>query len=318
MLNTQMTSDLRGEGQEIGSKETEKREETRLPGKTGLAKLFYKHRCTKSQVWIEAKNDGRSCNSTDSYCSGTRSSLDEGKQENSEEPINPHIEEVRGHFNSKFNNRTPLSLHPPVPMVTDNSRLFPSLEEINPQETNRVVRHFEKIRVERQKTGIEKRFLQREGNETKGEKTIKLAREKNTLPEVISKRRLQETEKQHFLPRLNDKVWSAPPSSRLSIDFDKTFLLGHEDVRGPRTSKRILAWNACVFPATLVDSPVRKRSPLMTSLKRPHKRVKNNMADTARSVSRPAAYTEQSAPLLPRASAGKPLSRLLYPSHHGY
>ena len=316
MLNTQMTSDVRGGRREIGSKGTEKREEKRLLRKTEIiAKLSYKHRCTKSQAWIEANNNGVSCNSTDSYCSGTQSSLDDGKQENSAEPADIDIEEVRGHFNSKFNNRKPLSLHPPVPMVTDNSGLFPSLEEINPEETKRIVRHLEKIRVERQKTGIDQQFLQREGKETKGEKTIKLAREKNTLPEVISKRRIQETtEKRHFLPRLNDKVWSAPLSSRLSIDFDKTFLLRHGDA----TSKRILAWNACVFPATLVDSPVRKRSPLMTSLKRPHKRVKNNMADSARGVSKPAAYTEQSASLLPRGSAGKPLSRLLYPSHHGY
>lgn len=310
MLNTQMTSALRGEGQEIGHKKTEQKEEKRLQETRGkVAKLSYKHRCTKSQAWIETKNNGICCNSTDSCSSRTQIFLDEGKQRNNMEPADPHIEEMRGYFNSKFNDRTPLSLHPPVSMVTDNSGF-------NPEETNRIVRNLEKIRVQRQKAHIEKHFLRREGKETKGEKTIKLARENNTLPEVIFKRRLRETEERHFLPRLNDKVWSAPPYSRLSIDSDKTFLLAHNDVRD--SHKKIMAWNACVFPATLVDFPVRRRSPLMTSLKRPHKRVKNNMADTAGSMPKAAAYTGQGTPLLPRASAGKPLSGLLYPSHHGY
>lgn len=333
MLNTQITSERR----ENGSEKTEVKEGKRLPRKTEtVAKLGYKNLCTKSKVWFGANSDCISCNSTDSYHSGTWSSvssMDEGKQENSVEPANPQIEEVRGHFNSKFNNRTPLSLHPPVSMETENSGLFSNQEEVNPEETKRIVRNLEKIRVERHKTSAEKHFFQRQVKETKGEKTIKLAREKNTLPEVISKRRLHETEKRHFLPRLDDKIWSAPPSSRVSVDFDKTFPFDHEDARDPRardphardphakdprTSKRgVLAWSACVFPATLADSPVRKRLPMMTSLRRPHRRMKRNMTDAARVISEPAAYTEQSARVLSRSAVDKPLSGLLYPSHHG-
>ena len=225
----------------------------------------------------------------------------------------------REHFKSKFNNRRPLSLHPPVPMVTDKSGLFPNAEDVNPEETERIVRNLEKNRVERHKTGIEKYVFRLEGNETKGEKTIKLAREKNTLPEVIIKHRLHEREKQHFLPRVNDKVWSARPSSmNRPIDFDTTLPSGNQYARDPLTKRSVLAWSACVVPATLVDFPVRKRSPLMTSLKRPRKRVQNNMADALGSSGKPAAYTEQRAQVLPRTSAGKPLSRLLYPLHHGY
>lgn len=327
MLNTHITSYPRAGRQEIGSEETKERNEELLLGKSGtIAKFSHKNRGTECHVWIEVKKEGVLCSSTDSFCSGTWSSLDDEKQENSEIPACPHGEEVRGHFNSKFNYRTPLSLPPPVPMVTDNSGLFPNLEEVSPEETKRIVRNLEKIRVERNKTGREKYVFQREGNETKGEKTIKLAREKNTLPKIVYKHRLHETEKRHFLPRLNDKVWSAPPSSMdrpRPIDFDKTILLGNQDVRDPLTTKRsgprsVLAWSPCVFPATLVDFPVRKRSPLMTSLKRPHKRVKDNMADAAGGTAKPAAYPEQRAQVFPRVSAGKPISRLLYPSHHGY
>jgi len=209
-------------------------------------------------------------------------------------------------------------------MVTDNSGLFPNTEGVSPEESRRIVRNLEKIRVERNKTGIEKYVFGRHGNETKGEKTIKLAREKNTLPEVIIKHRLHESEKRHFVPRLNDKVWSAPPPSRdRPFYFDKTIPLSNQDVMNPFTTnssghRSILAWSACVVPATLVDFPARKRLPLMTSLKRPRKRVQNNMADSSRGTGKPAAYTELRAQVLPRESVGNPLSSLLYPSHHGY
>lgn len=321
MLNTQITSYLGAGRQGASSERAKETKEESLLGKSGkIAKFSHSNRCTQSRVWIEFKKAGVLCSSTDSSCPEIWSPSDEEKREKSDISANPHSEEARGHFKSKFNNRTPLSLHPPVPMVTDNSGLFPNTEDVNPEETKRIVRNLEKIRVERNKTGIEKYVFQRDGNETKGEKTIKLAREKNTLPEVIIKHRLHEREKQHFLPRLNDKVWSAPPSwMDRPIVFDKTIPLGNQDSRDPFTTKRsVLAWSACVVPATLVDFPARKRSPLMTSLKRPRKRVQNNMANSLRGTGKPAAYTEQRAQVLPQTSARKSLSRLLYPSHHGY
>ena len=267
---------------------------------------------------MEVKKDSVLYSFTDSSTSGIWRSLDEEKREKSEISVNPHSEKTRGHFQSKFNNRRPLSLHPPVPMVTDKSGLFPNAKDVNPEETKRIVRNLEKIHVERNKTGIEKHVFRLEGNETKGEKTIKLAREKNTLPEV--KHRLHEREKRYFLPRVNDKVWSAPPSSmNRQISFDNTIPLGNQDARDPLTKRRVLAWSACVVPATLVDFPARKtRSPLMTSLKRPRKRVQNNMADPLRGTGKSSAYREQRDKVLPRASAGKPPSGLLYPLHHGY
>ena len=253
MLNTQITSYLRGGRQETGREGTKETKVELLLGKSGKnLKFSHSNRHTESHVWIGVKKDGVLCScSTDSSCSEIWSPFDRETQEKSEIPANPHSEEARGYFKSKFNNRTPLSLHPPVSMVTDNSGLFRNVEDVTPEETKRIVRNLEKIRAERNKTSVEKCVFQREGNETKGEKSIKLAREKNTLPEVISKDRLHEREKRHFLPRLNDKVWSTPSSSMdRPIDFDKTIAFGNQDARGPFTTKRsVLAWSACVVPA---------------------------------------------------------------------
>ena len=318
MLNTQITSYL-GVGRHRTSSERDREtKEKPLLGKSRkIAKFSHSNRCTETRVWMEVEKDGELYSCTDS--SGMWRPLDEEKREKSEISANPHSEETRGHFKSKFNNRRPLSLHPPVPMVTDKSGLFPNTEDVNPEETERIVRNLEKIRVERNKTGVEKYVFRHEGNETKGEKTIKLAREKNTLPEVIIKHRLHEREKQHFLPRVNDKVCSAQPSSmNRPIDFHNTLPSGNQYARDPLTKRSVLAWSACVVPATLVDFPARKRSPLMTSLKRPRKRVQNNMAAALRGSDQPAAYTEQRAQVLHRTPAGKSLSRLLYPLHHGY
>lgn len=323
MLNTQMTSELEGRRPQSDSKETQLRKENQLSGKTEeVAKDFYKNRCLRSHLWITAKNGCSDYSLGYNYFSKTRSYLDEEKRGNIEEPVDVHIEGERGHFNSKFINRKPLSLHPLATMETETSGVFPKLKEINTEETKRIVRNFEKIRTERRKIGMEKHFLHRQVDETKGEKSIKLARDQNTLPEVISKRRLLEKEKPHYLPGLNDEVWSAP-SSRLSISvlLDKTSTVGRKDEKdAPASHKSMLAWSACVVPVMLGDYPMRKRLPLMTSLKKPGRRVRNNMADTTRGISKPPNYREQSAQSLPRSSLEKPLSstRLLYPSHHGY
>lgn len=321
MLNTQITSYLGVGRQQTSSERAKETKEESLLGKSGkIAKFSHSNRCTETRVWMrQVEKKGVLYSSTDSSCSEIWRPLDEEKREKGEISANPHGEQTPGHFQSKFNNRRPLSLHP-VPMVTDKSGLFPNTKDANPEETKRIVRNLDKIRVERNKTGKEKFVFRLEGNETKGEKTIKLAREKNTLPEVIIKHRLHEREKRHFLPRVNDKAWSAPPTSmNRRIDFDNTISLGNRDVRDPITKRSVLAWSACVVPATLVDFPSRKRSPLMASLKRPRKRVQNNMADALRGSGKPAAYTEQRDQVLPpRTSAGKPPSTLLYPLHHGY
>lgn len=320
MLNTQITSYLGSGRQETGRERTEESKEELQLGKLGkTAKVYHSNRSTESHVWIEVEQDGVLCSSTSSSCSELWSPFDEERQEKSEISANPHGKEKRGYFKSKFNNRAPLSLHPPVLMVTDNSGLFLDSKDENPKETKRIVRNLERYRVERNKTDMEKYVFQREGNETKGEKTIKLAREKNTLPEVISKYRLHERGKRLFLPRLNDKVWSPRPSLMdRPIYFDKTIPFGKQDTRDPFTTKRsVFAWNACVVPATLVDTPARRRSPSMTSFKRSRKRVQNNMEGALRGTGKPAAYSEQTAQVLPRTSTGKPLSTLLYPSHHG-
>lgn len=321
MLNTQTTSYIGVGRQRTSSERAKEATEEPLLGKSGkIAKFSHSNRCTETRVWMEVEKDGVLYSSTDNSCSGIWRPLEEDKREKREISANPHSEEARGHFKSKFNKRTPLSLHPPVPMVTDTSGLFPNAEEVNSEETKRIVRNLEKIRVERNKTDKEKYVCRLDGNETKGEKTIKLAREKNTLPEVIIKHRLHEREKRHFLPRVNDKVWSVSPSSmNRQIDFDYTIFLGNQDARDPPPKRSVLAWSACVVPATLADFPARKKSPMMTSLKRPRKRVQNNMADVLRGSGKLAAYTEQrDQVVLPRTSAGRPPSRLLYPLHHGY
>lgn len=313
MLNKQITITPRGERRKSAN------EIKAAKGKIvcGKALTEYKNRLSKSYVCNGAvENDRASRSSSDtSDVSGTQSSLDKEKQENSKEPAKPVEDKVRGHFNSKFNNRLALSLHPPVSMETGKSNVFSKAEETpwNDQDSKRIIKILEKAHAERNQTHREK-HLQREDNETIGEKTIKLAREKNTHPEVISKRR-HETESRHFLPRINEKVWSAPPSSRSSLHFDKTFLSGHEDVEDPHARKTtVLAWSECVFPAILVEFPERKS---VTSLARKQKRVKRNL-NTKRDALRPAVYTELGCPVQQQPSAERPVSRLLYPSHHGH
>lgn len=248
----------------------------------------------------------------------TQRNLNEERPRNIEETVDARIEEMQGHFDSKFNNRKPLSLHPPVPMETDTSPRFPKLKQTAPEETKKIVRNLGGIRLQREKIVTERLFLHRQVSETIGEKSIKLARDNNTLPEVVCRRRFREEEdKLHYLPRLNRQVFSAP-SSHLSINLNKTSSYGRDSKSDELASRKsVLSWNACVVPATLVDFPGRKRLPLISSLKKSNKGVKNSSVDR---VSKPPNYREHSAQMLPRSSTDKPVSstRLLYPSHHGY
>ena len=317
MLNTQISSTtLRGK---VREKETEKhlaKASEKTPGKA--ARADYKNRRTKSHVWNgDVQNDCISAcysSNTNFTPDETENFLDEEKQVKcSKELVNSIEDKGRGYFiNSKFNNRAPLSLHPPVSMETENSCLCFNSEEVSHEGSKRILRILEKARVQRNQLGIEK-HLERRGNETIGEKTIKLAREKNTLPEVISQRRYQ-TERRHFLPNLNDKAWSVP-SSRLSLNFDQTFSPSHEDtedLRAPHARKRgSLVWSACVFPVLLVEFPTHKT---IASLQ---KRAKRNV-DTKRDARKPAPYTEEDRPVQPKSAVGRPLSRMMYPSHHGH
>ena len=314
MLNTQNTSGLRDERQESGTEENGGNEKS-VSGKTRTA---YRNHWSKSHGCNKAiKKDCISSTSRNHVytndSSGTTSSLYEENQENSMEPAIPCKGNVRGYFNSKFNNRLPLSLHPPVSMETENSGLFNEAEEINCEDLRRIMRMLQKSRVERNSIGIEN-HLQR-GNETIGEKTIKLAREKNILPEVISKRG-QEIVPRHFLPKLDDKICSAP-SLRFAFNSDETFSSSHESVVDSRAllaSKRsMLAWSTCAFPAILVEYPVRKSK---TSLERRQKRVKRN-TNTKLDLLKPAGYTELDCSVQHPPSPERPISGMLYPPHHG-
>lgn len=315
MLNTQISTTLRGKQRE---KETEKhraKASEKTPEKAARADNENCRR--KSHVWNgDVQNDciSRNSSNTNFTPDETQSFLDEEKQvKYCKELVNSIEDKGRGYFiNSKFNNRAPLSLHPPVSMETENSRLCFHPEEVSHKGCKRILGILEKARVQRNQLSI-KKHLERQRNETIGEKTIKLAREKNTLPEVISQRRYQ-TERRHFLPKLNDQVWSVP-SSRLSLNFDQTFSPGHEDVedlRAPHARKRgALVWSACVFPVLLLEFPTRKT---IASLQ---KRAKRNV-DTKRDALKPAAYTEEERPVQRKSGLGRPLSRMMYPSHHGH
>ena len=312
MLNTQISTTLRGKRQEQESEKT--------TGKA--ARVDYKNRRTISHGWNgDVQNDCISRNSSDKSFTPdeTRSFLDEEKQVKYRKELDNSIEDNgRGYFiNSKFNNRAPLSLYPPVSMETESSRSCFNAEEVRHESSKRILRILEKARVERNQVSIEKHLQECQGKETIGEKTIKLAREKNTLPEVISKRRY-ETERRHFPPKLNDKVWS-PSSSRLSLDFDQAFSPGHEDVEDLRAlyarTRGALVWRACVFPVILVEVPTRKTIASL-QLGRKHKQGKRNV-DTKRDAFKPAAYTELDCPVQRKSAIGRPLSRLMYPSHHG-
>ncbi|XP_022780818.1 uncharacterized protein LOC111322046 [Stylophora pistillata] len=315
-LNTQRTSELENGRPQDYSVETQPKEGNNLSRKTDerMERDLTRYGWRRSHIWFIAEYNPPDNNNFP----GTQRNFNEERQGNIEEPVNAHVEEMRGHFNSKFNNRKPLSLHPPVTMATDTSPMLRKLKQTVPEETEKIVRSLQKIRFQREKKGTERLFPHRQVPKTIGEKSIKLARDNNTLPEVLSRRRSREEEdKRHYLPRLDLQVLSAP-SSRFSINLDKASSCGRAGEGDELASRKsILAWSACVVPATLVDFPGRKRLPLMTSLRKSRKRVKDSSVDA---VSKPLSYREHSAQLLPRSSMDKPLSstRLLYPSHHGY
>ena len=248
------------------------------------------------------------------------SSLDEEKQESNKEPGVYLKGNSRGHFNSRFNNRPPLSLHPPVSMETERSGLLSKAEEIHYRKSKRILRIFQKARVEmRKRTDAEVYLIQRQGNETIGERAIKSARDKNTLPEVTSKRR-HETKMSHFLPKLTDRDWSAASSSRSDVfQSDKTFVSVVEDdeeLRAVRGRKRsVLAWSTCVFPAILLDH---RESRSITSVNLRHERNERHK-DMKRNSFKPTEYAaEMSCSVQHELSAERPISPKLYPSHHGW
>lgn len=248
------------------------------------------------------------------------SSLDEGKQESNKEPGVNLKGNSRGHFNSRFNNRTPLSLHPPVSMETEKSGLLSKAEEIHYRKSKRILRIFQKARIEmRRRTDAEVYLLQRQGNETIGERAIKSARDENTLPDVKSKRRHEAKMMRHFLPKLTDSDWSSPSSSTSDVSLDKTFTSAVEDdeelhaVGGRKRSA--LAWSTCVFPAILVDH---RKTRSVTSLNVRHERNERHK-DIKRNSFKPAEYAaEMSCSVQHELSEEKTTSPKLYPSHHGW
>ena len=245
--------------------------------------------------------------------------LDEGKQESNKEPGVCLKGNSRGHFNSRFNNRTPLSLRPPVSMETEKSGLLSKAEEIHYRKSKRILRIFQKARVEmRRRTDAEVYLLQRQGNETIGERAIKSARDKNTLADVKSKRRHETKVMRHFLPKLTDSDWYSPSFSTSDVSSDKTFTSVVEDdeellaVGGRKRS--VLAWSTCVFPAIPVDH---RKTRSITSLNVRHERNESHK-DIKRNSFKPAEYAaEMSCSVQYELFEEKPISPKLYPSHHG-
>ena len=140
-----------------------------------------KKRWKNSGVWSEEmKNNfkvGNYSQRTDSH--GAQSSMREEKQAN-DKALDNTLQNVkrRGYFNSKFDSRTPLSLHHPISMETEiSSLLFKAREDESPTDFKQILRALEKAHSPRNQTGLRK-HLNQKGNETLGEKAIKLALEK--------------------------------------------------------------------------------------------------------------------------------------------
>ena len=260
-------------------------------------------RWTKSHVWDGAiQNEfARPCTLNTSVPSGAQACIDEETQVNSKELDISLQHKGRGYFNSKFNHRKPLSLCLPVSIETENSHLSvnPKSWEAHYEDSKRILKTLQKSQIENNKATTVG-YFQRKETETIGEKSIKLARDKNTLPEVILKRH-NGTE---------DKGWCAP-CPRLSLG-DVEYL------REPHARKRnVLAWNACVFPAIFVEFPARKTISSL-HLERKCKRVKRNK-DARKNALKPTTYTELDCPIRQDQPTEevRPLSRMLYQSHHG-
>lgn len=269
-------------------------------------------RWTKSRVWDGALQNefARPCSLNTCVHSGAQACIDEERQVNTKELDISLQHKGRGYFKSKFNHRKPLSLCPPVSMETENPHLslIPKSWEAHYENSKRILKTLQKSQIENNKaTTVE--YFQRKETETKGEKSIKLARDKNTLPEVIRKRH-NGTETRHFLTKLKGKAWCAP-CPRLSLG-------DVECLREPHARKRnVLAWNVCVFPAIFVEFPARKTISSL-HLQRKCKRVKRNK-DARKNALKPTIYTELDYPVREDKPAEelRPLSRMLYPSHHG-
>lgn len=168
----------------------------------------------------------------------------------------------RGYFNSKFNNLIPLSLQRPTPLETGISRLLFKASEVDLaiENSERVLKVLEKTRFSRnQLERGERKTIRPQGNETIGEKSIKLARQKNMLP--VARKQNCGVETNRTLPRLKDKTsFTASPRSSVNLDAKVSPSSAEANPRVSYAHERsILAWSACVFPVILVNFPERKR-----------------------------------------------------------
>ncbi|XP_068743070.1 uncharacterized protein [Montipora capricornis] len=234
---------------------------------------------------------------TDSY--GAQSSMREEKQAN-DKALDNALQNVKrqGYFNSKFDSRTPLSLHHPISMETEiSSLLFKAREDESATDFKQILSAFEKARSPRNQTSLRK-HLNQKGNETHGEKAIKLALEKNTLPEAIKRR--TET---HFY------------SSCFSI-FEPNVSSRNEEVEDSR-ARSSLAWSRYVFPATLMEFPRKfpeRKTVISCQPEQKRERIINRKKDTLK----PATYRDFNSSVQRQSSGERTPSQILYPLHHGH
>lgn len=232
-----------------------------------------------------------------------------------------------GYFNSKFNTRVPLSLQRPTPLESGISRLLFDASEVDlaMEDSKRVLKVLEKTRFSRNQRG-ERKGMRPQGNETIGENSIKVARQKNMLPGA--RKRNCGAETKSTLPRLKDKTsCTAPPRSSVNLNSEVSPSNGGANPRVPHAHERsILAWSACVFPVTLVNFPERKRVNSRNIERRRVKEVNlrklcvfNREIKERRDAFKAATCRRDVNSFVnPQLAVERSLSEMLYPFHHGH
>lgn len=235
----------------------------------------------------------------------------------------------RGYFNSKFNTLIPLSLQSPTPLETGISRLLFKASEVDlaMENSERVLKVLEKTRFSRNQLERGKRkTIRRQGNETIGENSIKLARQKNMLP--VARKQNCGIEINSTLPSLKDKTsFTASPRSSVNLDAKVSPSSAEANPRVQHTHEgSILAWSACVFPVILINFPERKR---VNSRNIERKRVKevnsrnlhvfNTEIEEKVNVFKAATCRRDVKGLIhPQVAEERSPSEMLYPLHHGH
>ena len=235
----------------------------------------------------------------------------------------------RGYFNSKFNTLIPLSLQRPTPLETGISRLLFKASEVDlaMENSERVLKVLGKARFSRnQLERGERKGIRLHGNETIGENSIRLARQKNMLP--VARKHDCGVETNSTLSRLKDKTsFTASPRSSVNLDAKVSPSSVEANPRVPHAHERsILAWSACVFPVILVNFPERKRVNLRNIERKRVEEVSsrnlhvfNTEIKEKVNVFKAATCRRDVKGLLhPQLAEERSPSEMLYPLHHGH